>query len=167
MPPVSSNFVAERPAGWYVDPSFPLPTIQQHPSQYPQRYWDGAAWTDQTRLPPPKPTPPPTKPITGRFLLVSGLIFAALILATFWVLQMPGSQTDTAKELMLASCKQQVAATVGGIGQSVVALEATESNWFDDDVTFSGTYPGGSWECWGNLKDDNELSIHVRVTPAG
>ena len=43
--------MAEHPAGWYRDPR----------GEAEQRYWDGSAWTDQTRPPvPPTASPPPS-----------------------------------------------------------------------------------------------------------
>lgn len=42
-------------AGWYPDPEHPRSSLPQAASRIPQRYWDGAAWTDQRRLPDPTP----------------------------------------------------------------------------------------------------------------
>ncbi|MGI9621396.1 MAG: DUF4190 domain-containing protein [Acidimicrobiales bacterium] len=70
LPPTESGNEPAPPAGpgrgWYPDPS----------QTATQRYWDGAAWTDQTA-----PIAPERQPASG----TNGLAIASLVLGIVWV----------------------------------------------------------------------------------
>ena len=72
--------IGQQPAGWYPDPQSPNSV----------RYWDGAAWTQQT-APAPVPMAPPAvygwaTPLQGMPKRgTNGLAIASMILGIVWV----------------------------------------------------------------------------------